>query len=187
MVKKVKSQTYFHINSTANLSQYDLMRVGSSIKIGDELNPLFRLYETWQRSYQVRNKKTGGIDNVPAIQFLKRIRDKDITLDDSTALAGVSFDIARHFMMLARELVWEAVRSNEFPKAPSRQRCIWITRTAEEARRWVNIMGFQPNTHWIVRLTATGTASDVDGNYLAGDSEPLPRSGMKRRVLTGAA
>jgi hypothetical protein len=174
VVQTVKDQTYFHVNSTANLSQYDLMRVGHRIEIGKETNPFFRLYETWQRCYVVRNGTTGQVENVPALQWLRRIRDKNITLDNPDALAGAAFDIGRHFMMLARELVWEIVRQNEFPDAPSRQRCIWLTKTLDEAREWVKIIGFQPHTYWIVRVAASGTTLDVDGNYLAGDSEPLP-------------
>lgn len=182
MVQTVQGQTYFHVNSTANLSRYDLMRVGQRIEIGQETNPFFRLYETWQRSYRVRNITTGLNEDVPALQWLRRIRDKNITLDNPDALAGAAFDIGRHFMMLAREFVWEVVRQNEFHEAPSRQRCIWLTKTPEEARQWVKILSFQPNTYWIVRLTAAGTVLDVDGNYLAGDSEPLPQWYEKARA-----
>ena len=168
---------FFHINSTANASRHDLMRRGSIIEIGKSSNPFFGFYETWQRSYNVRNKTTGATEAVPPIQFLRRIKDKDITLDDQNVFPQLSLEVARHFMMLARELVWETVRLNELPEAPSRQRCIWLTRTIEQAREWLPRMNLdpklQPQTYWIVSVRATGRALEVDGGFLAGDAELL--------------
>ena len=177
-IETVRDQIFYHINSTANASKHDLMRRGNIIDVGRESNPFFGFYETWQRSYSVRNKKTDTTEAVPPIQFLRRVKDKDITLDDPNILPQLSLEIGRHFMMLARELVWEAVRLNEFPEAPSRQRCIWLTRTVEQAREWAPRMNIdlklQPQTYWIVSLRATGKAFEADGNFLAGDAELLP-------------
>jgi hypothetical protein len=177
-IETVRNQIFYHINSTANASRHDLMRCGSIIDVGRESNPFFGFYETWQRSYTVKNKTTGTTDAVPPIQFLRRVKDKDITLDDPNVLPQLSLEVGRHFMMLARELVWETVRLNEFPETPSRQRCIWLTRTVEQAREWVPRMNLdpklQPQTYWIVSLRATGKALEADGGFLAEDAELLP-------------
>src|SRR5262249_50642198 len=121
---------FYHINANANLSPYDLMRVGQEIEIGKESCPFFRLYETWTRTYRVRGP--AGVIEIPALDYLQRIKDGDITLDNPEFLKAASVEIARHFMMLARELVWENIRVTEFPDAPSRQRCVWLISRPEQ-------------------------------------------------------
>jgi hypothetical protein len=88
MVLKVENQTYFHIVSTANL------------------NPFFRFYEVYQRSYRVTQNPQGTVIEVPAMTFLRRVKEGSITTD---SLPTVAFEAANHFLMLARELVWEAL------------------------------------------------------------------------------
>src|SRR5579885_2757969 len=123
MMQSVSGQLYFHINSNANLSPHPLMRHGDMCEIGTHTNPFFRFYEVHQRTYEVTDTTTGIIHRVPAIRFLRCVRDGTVASD---ALPVIAFDTANHFLMLARELVWENVRLAEFPKAPSRQRCIWL-------------------------------------------------------------
>jgi len=179
MVKQVKGEFFFHINSNANLSKHDLMRIGAVIEIGKESCPFFNIYETWQRTYPVRNTNTGQIRQVPAMEFLNGAREGAITPDN---LAQTAYETAQHFLMLARELLWETVRLNEFPDAPSWQRCIWLTRTLGQARDWIKVLKFQPSTYWIVKLAATGRALDTDGRLLASDSEALPAWYEKARA-----
>src|SRR5437667_5121499 len=137
-LQKVNNEYFFHVNSNANLSTYDLMRRGTTINIGNESSPFFSIYETWQRTYPVR-KDTGEVQQVPAMRFLNEVKAGNITPDN---LSQTAYEVANHFLMLARELLWETVRLNEFPEAPSRQRCIWLTRTLEQARDWVKVLKF---------------------------------------------
>lgn len=183
MIEEVRSTIFYHVNSNANRSPHDLMRLGTTIEIGRSSNPFFGIYETWQRAYGVTDRETGEVSQVPAMRFLRRVQEGSITTD---SLPPIAYEVANHFLMLARELVWENIRLSEFPEAPSRQRCIWFTRTLDQARQWPPIMKFQPGTHWIVKLRASGTALDVDGRLLAAESEPLPAwYDMARRYWRG--
>lgn len=179
MVEAITEQSFFHINSTANLSPHDLMRRGLFIEVGNQTNPFFRFYETYQRTYAVTDTNTSVVHQVPAIKFLRCIKDGTVT---SNMLPTIAVETAKHFLMLARELVWENVRLAEFPDAPSRQRCIWLIRTLEDTKRWISQMGFQPNCYWVVQVRGTGRILDVDANLLAGDSEPLPTWYEKARA-----
>lgn len=170
MVELVTEESFFHINSNANLSPHDLMRRGNVIEIGKHTNPFLRFYETHKRTYSVTDNNTGEVHQVPAIRLLRCVKDGTVT---SNMLPTIAFETANHFLMLARELVWENVRLAEFPDAPSRQRCIWLIRTLEDTKRWISQLGFQPNYYWVVQVRVTGRLLDVDANLLAGDSEPL--------------
>lgn len=161
---------FFHINSNANGSAHAIMRRGDVVEVGDLTNPFFRYYETYARTYPVRNP-SGEVQPVSAIAFLAHVKDGAINPDN---LPLAAWEISRHFLMLAREVVWENIRLQEFPSEPSRQRCIWLVESEEQARFWVQMMGFSPMTYSIVKVRATGHALNTDGRLLAADSEPLP-------------
>jgi len=171
MTQTVNGEYYFHINSNANLSPYPLMRSGDVISIGASTNPFFRFYEVHQRAYPVTETPTGTVHNVPAMRFLRLVKDGTVS---SNELREIACDTANHFLMLARELLWENVRLAEFQDAPSRQRCIWLVESMETVKSWIAQIGFKPNNYSVVRVRAHGRALRVDGNNLAGDSEPLP-------------
>lgn len=170
MAIDVVDAPFFHINSNANGSAHDLMRRGDIIEVGGHISPFFRFYESYARMYPVR-QQDGSVLNVPAIAFLNGVKDGSITSDN---LPVTAWEISRHFMMLARELIWENIRLLEFQCEPSRQRCIWLLENEEQVRQWLRTLGFQPMTHWVVKVRATGRALKVDSRILAGDSEPLP-------------
>lgn len=169
MVSDIVDGVFLHINSNANRSPHDLMRRGSVIEIGGLTNPFFGLYETYARAYPLR-KSNGSTEDVPAIAFLSGVKDGTIKSDN---LPLAAWEISRHFMMLARELVWENIRLKEFPDEPSRQRCIWLLENDDQARAWLRTLAFPPNTHWVVKVRASGRALRVDSRFLAEDSELL--------------
>ncbi|MGN9525652.1 DUF2441 domain-containing protein [Escherichia coli] len=43
-------------------------------------------------------------------------------------VASIGHETAKHFCTYVRELIWESVRTSEFPELPSRQKCIWLTK-----------------------------------------------------------
>ena len=167
----VSGAYYFHINSTANLSPHAVMRRGDTIDVGASNNPFFRFYEVHQRTYTVTEAPTGAVHNVPAMKFLRLVRDRTVKTD---GLPAIAVETANHFLMLARELLWENVRLAEFPDAPSRQRCIWLVDSLTHVKSWIERLGFASGCYSVVRVRAHGRALHVDGNNLAGDSEPLP-------------
>lgn len=163
------AETLYHINRLANLSPYALMQPGASVVVGDLQNPFFRFYEVHARTYRVTDPN-GAVNMVPAIKFLRRVKEGTITPHN---LPGDAFEIAQHFMMLARELLWESVRlaDPEFAKLPSRQRCVWLIESLDDVKRWLELMGVRPVQ--VVEVKATGRAHVADQSHLAGDSELL--------------
>jgi hypothetical protein len=71
--------------------------------------------------------------------------------------------------MLVRELIMEQVRIKIAPDAPSRQRCLWLADTLDEAKSWQARLGGGS----IARLQVRGTVHRADASHLLGDSEPL--------------
>lgn len=170
MPVEVVDAQYFHINSNANGSSHAIMRRGDIIEVGGHTNPFFGYYETYARTFQVRDPN-GGVEPVAALDFLRRVKDGAINPDN---LPLTAWEVSRHFLTLARELVWENIRLQDFPCEPSRQRCVWLVESEEQARLWGQRMGFSPMNYWIVKVRATGCALKTDAHLLAADSEPLP-------------
>lgn len=165
----VNNKQFFHINSKANASPYDLMEVKSTIVVGENTNPFFNYYEKYSRTYEVR-EPNNTIQSIPGITFLKNVKEGNIIPDN---LPAISYDISKHFMMLARELVWESIRIKYFPECPSRQKCLWLIKDEETVRKWLPVLGFCNGTYSIVRVRATGIIAEVDSQLLVNGSEPL--------------
>jgi uncharacterized protein DUF2441 len=157
----------FHINRQANRSPYPLLQPGGVITIGSTTNPFFRFFDADGRTFPV-TEANGTVNMVPALRFLGEVRDGTINPDD---LPGDAYVIAEHFMMLARELLWESVRLAEFPAEPSRQRSVWLIESMADVKRWLTAMKFRPVQ--VVEVKATGRALVTDQSHLAGDSEIL--------------
>lgn len=164
---RVEKRLLYHVNSQANRSPYGLMRGGDVVAVGKDTNPFFRFYDVHQRTYPVTDGN-GIVHQVPAVKFLRLVKEGGV---NARNLPGDAFEIAQHFMMLARELLWEGVRLAEFADAPSRQRCVWLIESLEDVKRWLRLMKFRP-VH-VVQVAATGNALVTDQGHLAGDSEIL--------------
>jgi hypothetical protein len=172
MTKTVEGETFFHINSDANGSLYAPLRVGDVVEVGSQTNPFFRYYEAYSRTYGVTITGTEESHQFPAMQFLRLVRDGQITCN---TLPRVAHETANHFMMLARELFWENIRLSEYPDAPSRHRCMWLVPSIDDARVWLRLLTFPPGRNFsLLRVRATGRALHVDGSFLAAESQPLP-------------
>ncbi len=169
MKKTVDGESYFHINSSANLSPYGMMKKGDAIQVGKSSNPFFRFYEVYQRTYAV-TESDGSVHQIPAMSFLRRTKDDSIESQDFPRIA---FETANHFLILARELFWENIRLAEFPDAPSRQRCIWLIESLEHVSAWIMRLGFKPGDFQVVRVSTQGQVVRTDGNNLAGDTQLL--------------
>ena len=92
---------------------------------------------------------------------------------DQFRLAEIAAEVATHFAMLVRELVMEEVRKEVHPEAPSRQRCLYLCDSLEEARYWNKVLGDQGNVGSICSSLCNGVSHRADTGLLLGDSEPL--------------
>jgi hypothetical protein len=79
-------------------------------------------------------------------------------------------------MILARELLMEQVRVDEFGgEPPSRQRCLYVSETVEEAKSWLALLG---GNGVVCELTCTGTIHRADSRLM----EPLSLTKDKARA-----
>ncbi|MET4121979.1 hypothetical protein ABIB85_008435 [Bradyrhizobium sp. JR1.5] len=103
-----------------------------------------------------------------AVEFLKQVEAGHV---NCPILPTIAVEVARHYVMLCRELIMEDIRLAEFKgEPPSRQRCLYACETPEEARHWKQLVGLGST---VCELTCTGTIHRADASHLLGDSEPL--------------
>lgn len=69
----------------------------------------------------------------PAMTYLRAAQEGQIS---GPHLLAYAVDTARHFMILARELIMEEVRREDAIDAPSRQTCLWTTDDVRQAENW---------------------------------------------------
>ena len=145
--------------------------MGDAVEVGGSYNPFFGFYEN-VRSYPV-TLLDGTVVRVPAIKFLTSVQNGEVTPGNLPVMA---VEIAQHYLMLARELLFEEVRLREGPHLPSRKTCLWASDTAEQARFWLSELGGNGR---ILRLQVLGARHLADSNLLLGDSEPLAETYQK--------
>lgn len=165
MIEAVNNRTFYHVTSTAPYKGALVM--GQAVEAGGSSNPFFHFYEG-VREYPVP-QADGTIVMVKAIAVLKSVVDGVNSVNDVSAFARVALEVARHYQMLARELIMEEVRLQVAPDAPSRQRCLWLAETREEAEGWRLELG----SGEICTLSCSGTILRVDSRLMLIDSEPL--------------
>jgi hypothetical protein len=148
------------------------------IKAGIEDNPFFRFYET-TLVYPTIDGNTGGTININAVEWLFRVRDGTIAPAPG-ALAEKAVEVSQHYLMLSRELLLEQIRIEDFSgQPPSRQKCLFLCDTLEEARAWCTLLGAQGA---ICELSCTGRIHRGDSRLMVKISEPLSVTREKGRA-----
>lgn len=106
-----------------------------------------------------------------AVREIRLLLVRFIHCPKCLALAAIAAEVARHYVILCRELMMEEIRVVEFQsQPPSRQRCLYVCETFDEAATWKPLVG-QGST--ICELRCTGMIHRADASLLLGDSEPL--------------
>lgn len=171
---RVEEQDYYHINRNVAWSPYGPLNVGDEIDFGDSSNPFFRYFETQQRTQNVNIN--GNPVRVPDIQFLRMLSDGNMTTTMTVRdLASFARDLANHFMMYARELLFEDVRRSEFTHLPSRQRCGWLIPEWDGVKFWLGRMNVGGQFQ-VVRVRVWGNLHTGSDAYLLHDSEPMTQT-----------
>lgn len=165
--------TYFHVTRALPYNIYPPLASGVTLEIGAAHNPFFAFFEN-SRTYHVTTPK--GALQYPAMAFLRGVKDGEL---NCPLLPQIAFETAQHFQLLARELIMEEVRKTVAADAPSRQRCIWLADSKEEADFWFRRLG---NAGLIVELSVSGTAHRADASHLLAESEPLSVTYAKARA-----
>lgn len=74
-------------------------------------------------------------------------------------------ELEHHVSVALRELALEAVRATEFTQYPSRLSCLYVSKTLEEAKDWLDyFVSLKRSVFGIARLS-------VDGRFFLGDAE----------------
>lgn len=167
MVEPIKSRKLYQVTVTTPYKQAFVK--GQKATIGRDYTPFFRFFEN-VREYPVTDGSTGVVSPVNAIDWLHRVRIGTIQSPPQT-VAAIAWEVSQHYLMLARELLMEQIRVGEFKgRPPSRQRCLYLAETAEEARSWLPLLGDQGS---VCELTCTGTIHKGDSRQMVMLSEPL--------------
>jgi hypothetical protein len=88
-----------------------------------------------------------------AAEWLRQVKIGTLQTAPQT-LAEIAWKVSQHYMMLARELLMEEIRVEEFSGSPpSRQRCLYLSETVEESRTWLPLLG---GNGAVCELTCTG-------------------------------
>ncbi|MCP3475842.1 DUF2441 domain-containing protein [Bradyrhizobium sp. CCGUVB1N3] len=176
MREQVENRKLYQVTVTNNYKRAFVP--GEVIDIGTEHNPFFKFYET-TLEYPIADGRTGAQINVNAVDWLHRVRTGNI-LTSYEMLADKAFEVSQHYMMLARELIMEQIRLDEFDgKPPSRQSCLYLSETLDEARAWIPLLGGQGA---VCELTCTGVIHRADSRLMVKVSEPLSVTKDKARA-----
>ncbi|MFQ5998433.1 MAG: DUF2441 domain-containing protein [Candidatus Bathyarchaeia archaeon] len=163
-----ESVDFYHVNRQVAWSSYTLLKAGDSLDVGGESNPYFRFIEKSKKTYGV-TQPDGSELQVPGMRFLNAVRRGEV---NSPKLPDIAYDLANHLVVFLRELIWEDVRSREFPHLPSRQRCIWLIPSIDGVRYWIGRMGIESNFQ-VLQLRVQGRIHTASESHLLGDSESL--------------
>lgn len=175
MVENVQGRTLYHATVT---NSYKAVFVKDQIvTVATEHNPFFRFYES-TLEFPITDGQTGSLLKVNAVEWIQRVRAGTIQTT-YPILADKAFQVSQHYMMLARELIMEQIRVEEFEgKAPSRQTCLFLADSVEEARSWLPLVG---HNGLICELTCSGIIHYADSRLMLAVSEPLSITRDKAR------
>ena len=145
---KVEKQIYYHANS------------GNELKVGDILifdcNTKNKMYE------QVYNSKY-FLNNMDANEIILN-KKKNNSMDfEPNELILIANTINNDAFVL-RELALEEVRKEKYNNYPSRLNCLYLSKTYDDAKEWVNILKRnKKECKQIVTFEVTGEIYSFDG------------------------
>jgi Protein of unknown function (DUF2441) len=175
MTEKIQNQKLYQVTVINHYKQ--ALVLNQQIDAGKDHNPFFRFYEN-TLEYPITDHQTGNLINVNAVEWLHRVKGNTINTSYDI-LAEKAFEVSQHYLMLARELIMEQIRVEEFSgEPPSRQTCLFLADTVEEARSWIPMLGGQGA---VCELDCTGTIHRADSRLMVMISEPLSVTRDKAR------
>ncbi|NPU11369.1 DUF2441 domain-containing protein [Bradyrhizobium sp. 83002] len=167
MVEAVEKRKLYQVTCTS--AYKTAFTLGQMIDVGNEPNPFFQFYET-TLEYPVTDGATGRPYNLNAVEWLHQVKI-GVLQTAPQILAEIAWTVSQHYMMLARELLMEQIRVEDFNSSPpSRQRCLYLSDTIEEARTWLPLLG---GNGAVCELTRTGVIHRADSRQMVILSEPL--------------
>ena len=125
---------YFHVNKKPsnpppNSPDFEFMKEGQLKKVGDDDN-----YFTYQLKNDIPFDFFGSNsfpESPPFPSFLDLLLAGDY--NERKGFSQLLHKPLALYMKLVGELVLESIRLKEFKARPSRQRCLWLTETKDQA------------------------------------------------------
>lgn len=176
MVEHVTARKFYQVTVTNSYKRAFVL--AQSVKIGQQDNPFFKFYETTM-VYPITDGATGAVFQVNAVDWLLRVKTGTI-VPHPAVLAQRAVEVSHHYMILARELLMEQIRLEEFDgKPPSRQRCLFLVESPDQAKTWLPLLG---GCGAVCELNCTGTIHRADSHLMVRSSEPLSVTREKARA-----
>lgn len=168
----MSEQYYYHINTKPPYSDHPFMQPGSTYSFdSDNFNPFFNYYEVSSDSWAIPIPQLGKDNKLSSIDSL------DLTANLMGGRFGDfprrAYEIANHYRVLARELVFEKVRVEKFYCAPSRRNCIFLFDSENDIQKWKNAIGTSVRQYQVLVVRAIGNILRVDSNNLPKGNEPF--------------
>ena len=164
-IVQLSDATYYHVTGGSIQNLHKPLMSGTILNIGEQHNPFYSFYETYERKYPINGR------DYRAIRLLELVAAGHVALEDIRWFAGEATKIAKHFQMLSREFLLEEVRLKFAPDAPSRRTALWVVPNYDLAKLWYEKLG-RENMR-IAKLSLTGKAIEVDSALMVSDSERL--------------
>ncbi|VAV86429.1 hypothetical protein MNBD_ALPHA02-545 [hydrothermal vent metagenome] len=137
MVEIVENKVFYHITRQLPYMRHPPLIVGESFSVGSATNSFFGFYEG---CIEYPATIDGQKLLIKAVKYLKLFQDGTLTSPNPKHLADIAVEVSRHYLMLVRELIMEEVRKEERADAPSRQSCLWVVETKDEAEHWAGFL-----------------------------------------------
>ena len=114
------NRDYFHVSRVLAYNPHADLVVGATVEATSNHNPFFGFYEN-PRIYSVTTPNETV--QVPAMAFLRMVRDGGVQCSN---LPPIAYEIAQHYVMLAREILMEQVRKELDENLPSRDMSVAV-------------------------------------------------------------
>lgn len=163
---------YFHINHTTDYSGYRAISVGDILETSREgFNPYFRNTLNGPKKFNLSDK-----ESLPILDFFRRLSlgelDNYKQLMNHREVARYSFQFLSSFIKITREMHFENVRVRNFSELPSRQHCIWLAESLEDAQYWKERLVGRVNCR-IFRVEVDGSVFRTNEGHLIQEAEPF--------------
>lgn len=166
MIKNITDEIYYHINTGQKL------QIGDILEIGKRFNNFY--YEI----YNIEHIE----DNKDANQYLIDMKkEKNLLLNNDTL--NLVFKTINDSAMITRELVFEEVRKELNPNLPSRLKCLYVCRTKNEIKDWINIFSRTNKKDFqIVKLKLNGNIFTGDASFILRQNISLNRKKKQAKM-----
>jgi len=178
---EIVDKEFFHVNREPGNAQYSLMKFEESFTVGEKFNPFFKYHSTMAPpNFKAPSTVNNGEreKKYDALDYFGGFRDKTLYTSDIDQLGHDAYESIMFYLMHWREGLWEYVRLCDFPDMPSRQKCMWLSHTLEEAEYWIERINGKDEEipSQIVKVRVTGKIHVADAKLLMIEGENLEQA-----------